>query len=191
MICNQSNKPKLFHRYIRRKEKGKPPVGPLKIDNRVLSDPQEKNEVFVRSFSSVLSPVLPQVVNPHQESENDMSQIHLTVNKMFSQLNNLDESSAPGSDGVNLKLLKSRAVTLSYQLLLIYFKSLRKGKLPLAWKHSVVVLLLKSGSRNSPLNYRPFSLTSVCCKIMERILASHIMDNLEQNEVLSDKQFGF
>ena len=147
----------------------------------MISDRQEMSEVFVRSFSSVFSPVLPQVVNPHQESDTEMSQIHLTIDKVFSQLNKLDESSAPGSDGVNPKLLKSCAVTLSYPLLLIYIKSLREGKLPLAWKHSLVIPLFKSGSRNSPLNYRPVSLTSVCCKTMERMLASHIMDYLEQN----------
>ena len=39
----------------------------------------------------------------------------------------LDESSAPGSDGVNHKLLKLCAVTLSYPLLIIYVKSLREG----------------------------------------------------------------
>ena len=65
LICNQSKKPAFFHKYIRRKKKGKPPVGQLKIENCVIPDPQEKSEVFVRSFSSVFSPVLPQVVIPH------------------------------------------------------------------------------------------------------------------------------
>ena len=75
-----------------------------------MSDPQEISEVFVRSFKSVFSLVLPQVVNPLQESETEMSKKHLT------QLNTFNESSAPGSDGVNPKLLKSCAVTLSYPL---------------------------------------------------------------------------
>ena len=86
----------------------------------------------MRSFSSVFSPVLPQIENPHQESETEVIQIHLTIDKVFSQLNKLDESSAPGSDGVNPKLLKTCAVTLSHPLSLIYIKSLREGKLPLA-----------------------------------------------------------
>ena len=78
-----------------------------------------------------------------------------------------------------------------YKILLFYIKSLREEKLPLAWKRSLVILLFKSGTQNSTLNYRPVSLTSVCCKTMERLLASHIMGYLEQNEILSDKQFGF
>ena len=131
LICNQSKKPKIFYKYIRRKKKGKPPVGPLKIENRVISDPQEMSEVFVRSFSSVFSTVLPQVIIPHQESETEMRKIRLTIEKVFFQLNKLDETSAPGSDGVNHKLLKSCVATLSYPLFLIYIKSLREGKLSL------------------------------------------------------------
>ena len=116
MICNQTNKPTLFHKYIRRKKNGKPQIGPIKSEKRVISDIREMSEVFVRSFSSVFPPVLPQVLNPHEERETEMSQIH----------------SAPGSDGVSPKLLKSCDVTLSYPLLLIYIKLLREGKLPLA-----------------------------------------------------------
>ena len=82
-------------------------------------------------------------MNPHQEGEFEMSQIDLTKDKVFSQLNKLDESFAPGSDGVNPKLLKSCADTLSYPLLLIYIKSLREGKLPLAWEHSLIIPLIK------------------------------------------------
>ena len=120
-----------------------------------------------------------------------MNQIYPTIDKVISQLNKLDGSSAPGIDGVNPKLLKFCAVTLSSPLLLIYNKLLREEKLPLAWKHSLVIPLFKSGSRNSPLNYRPVSLTFVCCKTKESMMASHIMDYLEQNEILWDKQFGF
>ena len=84
----------------------------------MISDPQAMSEVFVRIFNSVLSPVLHQVVNPHQETGTEMSQIHLTIDKVFSQFIKLDESSAPGSDSVNPKLLKSYAVTQSDPLLL-------------------------------------------------------------------------
>ena len=83
----------------------------------MISDPQEMSEVFVRSLSSVFSPVLLQVVNLYQESETEMD-------KAFSQLSKLDKSSAPGNDGVNPKLLKSCAVTPPYPLMLTYIKSL-------------------------------------------------------------------
>ena len=42
-----------------------------------------------------------------------------------------------------------------------------------------------------PLNYRPISLTSCCCKVAERLLAHHIYEYLQQNNLLSHRQFGF
>ena len=40
-------------------------------------------------------------------------------------------------------------------------------------------------------NYRPVSITSAACKIMEHVIVSHIMKHLEFNNILSDTQFGF
>ena len=41
------------------------------------------------------------------------------------------------------------------------------------------------------MNYRSVSLTSVCCKTMERVVAADLMQYLESNGLLSDRQFGF
>ena len=62
----------------------------VSAQNRVISHPQKMSEVFVRSFSSAFSSVLPQVVNPHQESKTERSQIHMTLDKVISQHIKLD-----------------------------------------------------------------------------------------------------
>jgi len=49
--------------------------------------------------------------------------------------------------------------------------------------------IFKKGSRSDPANYRPISLTSLLCKTLEHI--THVMGHLEQNNILSDIQFGF
>ena len=59
------------------------------------------------------------------------------------------------------------------------------------WGISEVVPIFKKGSRSLPLNYRPISLTSILCKVMERIVVEQMYDYLERNSVLSDDQFGF
>ena len=48
----------------------------------------------------------------------------------------------------------------------------------------------KSGSKSNPQNYRPVSLTSIVCKVMEH-LTSHIMQHLEMNDILLPSLFGF
>ena len=42
-----------------------------------------------------------------------------------------------------------------------------------------------------PVNYRPISLTSVCCKVMEHIIYHSIMSHLEKNNIINSFQHGF
>ena len=49
----------------------------------------------------------------------------------------------------------------------------------------------KKGSRCTPSNYRPVSLTSVACKLLERILCSHIRDHLDRHGILCPNQHRF
>ena len=51
---------------------------------------------------------------------------------------------------------------------MIMQESLNQGKLPESWKRANIVPLFKKGNRQEPLNYRPVSLTSVVCKILEK-----------------------
>ena len=45
--------------------------------------------------------------------------------------------------------------------------------------------------RNKAENYRPKSLTSISCKVLEQILHTNIMKHLENNNILTDLQHGF
>ena len=56
--------------------------------------------------------------------------------------------------------------------------SLREGIVPLEWKEANLIPLFKKGSINKSVNYRPASLTSVICKLLESIIRDHIMDFL-------------
>ena len=50
---------------------------------------------------------------------------------------------------------------------------------------------INKGSCDKPTNYRPASLTSVMCCILESIIAENIMNHLLSNNLLPDNQFGF
>ena len=46
-------------------------------------------------------------------------------------------------------------------------------------------------NRHDPANYRPISLTAITCKIIEHIIHSQVIQHLDNNGILTDKQFGF
>jgi len=62
---------------------------------------------------------------------------------------------------------------------------------PQDWKEANVTAIHKKGDKKNPGNYRPVSLTSVSCKIMEKIIRKKIMKHLTDNNILSNRQYGF
>lgn len=73
----------------------------------------------------------------------------------------------------------------------IFSQSLQCCTIPSDWKVGRVVPLHKSGVSHSPLNYRPISLTSIPCKLMEHVIYSHVVCFLESNSFFSTCQHGF
>ena len=69
--------------------------------------------------------------------------------------------------------------------------SLQEGIAPLEWKEANIIPLFKKGSRNKSVNYRPVSLTSVICKILETIIRDHMMDFLVKHKLINPSQHGF
>ena len=185
--------PKAFHSYVRRKKKGAPSVGPLKAsDGSVVSDESGMSELLASAFSSVYRPSVPQ--HPLQLQVNDggsMSELDISYEKVLGVLLVLNESSSPGPDGIHPMLLKRCAHAVALPLMYIFKKVYSSGVLPGDWRCSEIAALFKSGTKSDPLNYRPVSLTSVCCKVMERLISAHVTEFLDRNGLLSDRQFGF
>ena len=69
--------------------------------------------------------------------------------------------------------------------------SLKEGVVPFEWKEANIIPLFKKGSRNKSENYRPVSLTSVICKLLERLIKDHMVDFLVKHKLLNSSQHGF
>ena len=110
---------------------------------------------------------------------------------MLKLLQGMNVNKAAGPDGIPNKILKSCAEEIAPVLTLIFKKSLETGNLPPDWKKANVTPLFKKGDKHTPQNYRPVSLTSICCKLLEHIVCRHVMNHLEKNNILSNLQHGF
>ena len=40
-------------------------------------------------------------------------------------------------------------------------------------------------------NYRPISLTSICCKLFEKFVRKHLMDHFNEKGLITNAQYGF
>jgi len=74
---------------------------------------------------------------------------------------------------------------------LLFKKSVEEGQVPISWKEADVTPIFKKGSTSLPTNYRPDSLTSIVCKILESIIKDRIMAHFAKNNLFSACQRGF
>ena len=65
---------------------------------------------------------------------------------------------------------KQHVREISTPLAHVFNMSLQEGIVPFEWKEANIIPLFKNGSRNNSVNYRPVSLTSVICKLLETII---------------------
>ena len=71
------------------------------------------------------------------------------------------------------------------------FLNMITGTLPSDWRNANITPVFKKGNTHTASNYRPVSLTSVCCKTLEHIICHHIMKHLEHYSILTSLQHGF
>jgi len=70
-------------------------------------------------------------------------------------------------------------------------KSFSTGLLPEDWKNADITPLHKKGSKASRENYRPISLTSIVCKIGEKIVFDRMNKFWQDIDLINNNQFGF
>ena len=88
-------------------------------------------------------------------------------------------------------LLQNVADEVAKPLTLIFTKSLNESKLPEDWKRANITAIYKKGARNEASNYRPVSLTSVVCKILEAIIKEKLTRFLQDKQWIVNEQHGF
>ena len=108
-----------------------------------------------------------------------------------SKINNMKENRSPGVDRISPKILKQTVEQNSTPLAQVFNMSRQEGIVPSEWKEANVIPLFKKGSRNKSVNYRPVSLTSVICKLLEKNIRDHMMDFLIKHKLIKPSQHGF
>ena len=106
-------------------------------------------------------------------------------------LQNINPSKASGPDNIPNKVLKQCAKHLALSMSLIFQLSLDIGTLPEDWRNANISSIFKKGDRHAAENYRPVSLTSVPCKLLEHIICRHMLKHLERYQVLTSLNHGF
>ena len=188
----EKNNSKPFWRYIKSKRQDNIGTAPLKRKGSLFSDSKDKAQILVEQFRSVFTkmgtcvlPVLPRIFK-HELTELDIKTPG--VEKLLQKINT---SKAIGPDNISNMILKNCAKQLAPGLSAIFQSSVNSGELPPDWVNANISPVFKKGDVHLAENYRPVSLTSVCCKLLEHIICKHLLNHLERNNILTNLNHGF
>ena len=120
-----------------------------------------------------------------------LGQLIVTPTMVARKIRDMKDTKSPGVDGIPPKLLLEIVEQISIPLAAVFNLSLEEGIVPLEWKEANIIPLFKKGSRNKSENYRPVSLTSMICKLLERLIKDHLVDFLVKNKLINPSQHGF
>ncbi|XP_052693771.1 uncharacterized protein LOC128172041 [Crassostrea angulata] len=189
---NCTSNPKRFWGFINSKNKDSTGVAPLKAGDG-LTDPTTKASILNNQFSSVFNSNEPvnNIKSMGSETHPAMNCINISEAGVNKLIQSLQIHKATGADGIPARLLRFLGADLAPVLTVFFQASINQGVIPKEWKRANVVPIFKKGAQNKPENYRPVSLTSITCKMLEHIITSNIMRHVEGQRMLTDAQHGF
>ena len=117
--------------------------------------------------------------------------LKITTKGVEKQLSTFNINKACGPEQILNIFLKQTTKESAFVLAALFTQSLQTGNLPDDWLSANVSPIFKKGDRGLASNYRPDSLTCVCCKLMEHILVRQMLRHFDDENIISDKQHGF
>ena len=187
--------PTKFWKYVNEKCKTNVGISSLKDENGDLVTTDEgKAELLNNFFTSVF--LKEDLTNLPETEEGQYSgkmieEINITKESVEKKLKQLNPQKAQGPDQIPPRVLKEVSKEIAVPLTKLFKKSIEEGQIPKDWKFAEVTAIFKKGNRTDPGNYRPVSLTSICCKILEQFVRDKIVDHMTENDLYSECQHGF
>lgn len=189
---NLKSAPKRFWSFVAAKKKDTVGIPPLTTPNGLACSAKRKAETLNAQYSSVFTredtSSIPAMQTPRIPKMEDIEVDETGVLKL---LINLDPYKSCGPDRVPVRIMKECAQEIAPLLTMIFNQSVHTGDLPCDWLSANVCPVYKKGDRSSPNNYRPVSLTSVSCKLLEHIIFHHIIAHVEDHNIIMEYQHGF
>ena len=205
--------PKAFHRYCNFKQKTKKHIIKLRNNegNLVMSEKENAN-MLNEYFQSVFnkeedSPELilnqackwlygedvpkPFDFNTPDIMKEDDGDITVSVNEIIELLALIDPNKSSVPPCIHPRIPKELPEEVAIPVHVIFQCSLDQGQIPDCWKQGVVSPLYKNGDRHDRKNYRPVTITSVLCRVLEKIMRKQILFHLENNNIITKHQHGF
>ena len=156
------------------------------IDNRLNDQEKDKRQLYEKE------------VIDKEITKDDVPNFYINlINESFTRqeltaaINDMKDT-APGKDGIKKIMVQNLPEVATNFLLHIYNSIWERGTFPNQWYTTIQVPIPKKGKEpTDPASYRPISLTSIICKIMEKMIKKRITWYFEKENIFNPFQSGF
>ncbi|CAM4563226.1 unnamed protein product [Caretta caretta] len=182
-----------FYSHINKKKTKKEEVGQLNTEDGVevkdnLGMAQYLNKYFASVFNEANENLRD---NGSMTNGNEDMEVDITISEVETKLEQLNGTKSGGPDNLHPRILKELAHEIASPLARIFNESVNSGVVPYDWSIANIVHIFKKGKKSDPGNYRPVSLTSVVCKVLEKMLKEKVDKDIEVNGKWNKIQHGF
>uniref|UniRef100_A0A8R1EUF7 Reverse transcriptase domain-containing protein n=1 Tax=Caenorhabditis japonica TaxID=281687 RepID=A0A8R1EUF7_CAEJA len=192
LLCEGSSQ-HAFYKFVNSRWKSDEKIGILRDSaaEEDVTDDITKALLFSNTFSSVYTTDDGCAPSFSARTSQCLSSVNVSPHIVEFHLSRLPLKTNTTPEGIPSIFLKRTCTSIALPLSIIYESSLQYGIIPSFWKSAIVKPLHKKGPRCDPSNYRPISLTSSVCKVLEKIVRSEVTKYLNVNRLIIDRQYGF
>jgi hypothetical protein len=193
VAANAKHDSKSFWSYVNSKRKVKQRPTRLKrpdgsMTNCDVDTAEQFNEFFISVFTSECFANFPCIT---ARCENSIDDVVFCSEDVSRHIGQLKRHAAPGPDQISNKFMMQCVDSLASPLASLFATSFNTGVVPDDWKVASVTPIHKGGSFREANNFRPVSLTSAVCKLMERFIRDSMTSHIARYNLLNVSQYGF
>ena len=173
-------------------------INVFKINNAEVSDKLAIAEAFNEYYGNVARNIEQSLPQPNQNFHEylpnrnfDRMEWNETTTQEIIQLLRSMNCTSAGPDEIPTVIIKKNANILAPTLSRLCNLSLNSGIFPSIHKAGNIIPLYKNKDISSIENYRPICLLNAVSKLLEKVVASRLIEHLENNNILSEKQYAY
>lgn len=178
-------------------------VNNIKVDDTNSIDDYDRAEclskIFAKSHKITMDYTHENDINVRNTTNNFKAQLFfncqsptIDINEIQNIIKAMKPFKSPGPDTIQNILIKKLPYTAIARLTDILNVCLKRSYWPTAFKIAKIIPIAKPGKPTTdPHSYRPISLLNAMGKILEKIIQTRLIAEIEQKNLLPEYQFGF
>lgn len=155
-------------------------------NDKLLISTQSKSKAFLKHYVKVSR-------GKSKISKLKIERTHepFTFEEFDEAIKTMHEEKAPGPDGIFFEFVSHLDIKAAL-VLLTFFNFVLKYGIPSIWRKAIIIPILKTEKPPDRLDsYRPVALTSILCKIYEKMIIARLNKHLRQEKIIDSSQGAF